>query len=264
MPLLARMGIESLLNDKVVLSVGAEAPFVRAGELLTLVGPLRGLVGALVSQLSPAGERPAPPSDEPAQAAPAGPLRTASVMSALQRALPAGATVVVDAGNTGACAVHHLAAPPDGRWLLAMGMAGMGYAFGAAVGASLATGRRCVVVAGDGAFFMHGLEIHTALEHALPITYLLLNNRAHGMCLVRERLLLRDDGGYNSFGPSHLGAGLSAMFPGLPAWDCADVAAIESALVRAFAHPGPSVVSVDLPEVEVPPFVAFRQAGARK
>ena len=74
-----------------------------------------------------------------------------------------------------------------------MGMAGMGYAFGAAIGAACATGRRCVVLAGDGAFFMHGLEIHTAVEHALPITYIMLNNSAHGMCLVRERLLLGEE-----------------------------------------------------------------------
>jgi acetolactate synthase-1/2/3 large subunit len=115
-----------------------------------------------------------------------------------------------------------------------------------------------VVVAGDGAFFMHGLEIHTAVEHALPITYVFLDNRAHGMCAVRERLLLRQDGEYNLFGPSRLGAGLGALFPRLPAWDCEDIGAVEASLARAFAHSGPAVISAVLPEVEVPPFAAFR------
>ena len=96
---------------------------------------------------------------------------------------------------------------------MAMGMAGMGYAFGAAVGAAVAAQRRCWVIAGDGAFFMHGLEIHTAIEHALPITYVIFDSRAHGMCLVRERLLLRQNGGYNSFRRSRLAEGLGAMFP---------------------------------------------------
>jgi acetolactate synthase I/II/III large subunit len=258
MPLLARMGLEPLLSDKVVVSVGSETPFVHGRQRVDLIGPLRAVLSALVEELGPPGDRSArPPS--PAERPAAGASRAASVMTALQRALPDGSVVLVDAGNTGAWAVHHLAAPPGGRWLLAMGMAGMGYSFGAAIGAALATGRRCVVLAGDGAFFMHGLEIHTAVEHTLPITYLLLDNRAHGMCLVRERLLLKDDGGYNTFGPSRLGAGLGAMFPRLPAWDCPDLETLESALARAFEVPGPAVVCAQLPEVEVPPFLAFRQ-----
>ena len=140
----------------------------------------------------------------------------------------------------------------------------MGWSFGAAVGAALATGRRCTVLAGDGAFFMHGLDVHTAVEHALPITYVIFNNRAHGMCLVRERLLLGAESGYNSFGPAHIGAGLAAMFPGLPAIDCRTLDEVEDALARARSAAGPVVVCAELPAVEVPPFVAFQQAGGAR
>jgi acetolactate synthase-1/2/3 large subunit len=52
------------------------------------------------------------------------------------------------------------------------------------------------------------------------------------------------------------------MFPGLLATDCRDRSSFAGAVARAFSHSGPSVVSVELPEVEVPPFVAFQQ-GAR-
>jgi acetolactate synthase-1/2/3 large subunit len=287
MPLLARMGLESLLADKAILSLGPEASFVRGREYVEIMGPVGVLLDALNDALAlraAPGARPShPPDDAPetpgstsdgpsagrSGSDPGGPqrpppdpapdsLRAAAVMEALRKAVPEKSIILVDAGNTGAFAAHHLEAPPGGRWLLAMGMAGMGYAFGAAIGAAFATGRRCVVVAGDGAFFMHGLEIHTAVEHALPITYVLLDNRAHGMCAVRERLLLRQDGEYNLFGPSRLGAGLGALFPRLPAWDCEDIGAVEAALARAFAHSGPAVISAVLPEVEVPPFAAFR------
>jgi acetolactate synthase-1/2/3 large subunit len=182
-------------------------------------------------------------------------------LEAVQLALPDGSVVVVDAGNTGAHAVHYLRAPRGGRWLLAMGMAGMGFSFGAAVGAALATGQRCTVLSGDGAFFMHGLEVHTALEHTLPITYVIFNNRAHGMCLVRERLLLGAESGYNTFRPSHIGAGLAAMFPGLYARDCSTLDELSSALVEAAAQRGPAVLCADLPTVEIPPFLAFQQVA---
>jgi acetolactate synthase-1/2/3 large subunit len=262
MPLLARMGLEPLLANKTIVSVGAEPPYLSGRELIHLGGSMRVVLEALAEQLGPVVERGVIAERAARPASGADKLQAASVLSALQDALPPGATVVIDAGNAGASTVHFLAPARGGRWLLAMGMAGMGYAFGAAIGVALATGRRCVVVAGDGAFFMHGLEIHTALEQDLPITYLLLNNRAHGMCLIRERLLLGQDGGYNQFGVSHLGAGLAAMFPRLPAWDCRDGDALASALAQAFAHPGPAVVTAELPEVEVPPFVAFQQPGA--
>ena len=75
--------------------------------------------------------------------------------------------------------------------------------------------RRTVVIAGDGSFFMHGMEIHTALQYRLPVTFLLFNNNAHAMCVTREQLFYDDLYSYNRFGPSRLGAGLAAMFPGL-------------------------------------------------
>jgi acetolactate synthase I/II/III large subunit len=145
-----------------------------------------------------------------------------------------------------------------------MGMAGMGYTFGAAIGAALASGRRTVVLAGDGAFFMHGLEIHTAVQHQLPITYVIFNNRAHGMCLVRERLLLGEEGGYNVFRESRIGAGLATLFPDLHASDCTTHAELERALAEALAASGPSVICASLPDVEVPPFAAFTGALAKR
>ena len=61
---------------------------------------------------------------------------------------------------------------------------------------------------------MHGMEIHTALQYRLPMTFLLFDNHAHAMCVTREQLFYDDLYSYNRFGPSRLGAGLAAMFPG--------------------------------------------------
>ena len=106
---------------------------------------------------------------------------------------------------------------------------------------------------------MQGMEVHTAVEHALPITYIVVNNRAHGMCLVRERLLLDENAGYNAFRPSHLGAGIAAMFPGVLAADCGTYGALKALLERAMDTPGPSFIAAELDDVEVPPFVPFQE-----
>ena len=131
--------------------------------------------------------------------------------------LPDDADIVVDAGNSGAAAIHHLPARRAGRFVVALGMGGMGYSFGAGIGMAFARRRRTVIVAGDGSFFMHGLEMHTAIQHRLPVTLVLFNNNAHAMCVTREKLYYDGIYSYNRFTPSRLGAGLAAMFPGLPA-----------------------------------------------
>jgi acetolactate synthase-1/2/3 large subunit len=268
LPLLARQGLEAVLREKVLVSLGAAPPFVTgarqihvAGDLSNTLRELAKRIGATPVRASAAGSSERPPVVASTEASS---FTTATVLGAVERLAPDRSVVLVDAGNTGASSAHYVRVPRGGRFLLAMGMAGMGYAFGGATGAALATGERCIVLAGDGAFFMQGLEIHTAVEHALPITYVLFDNRAHGMCLVRERLLLGENAGYNAFRRSHLGAGLAAMFPGLTSVDCTTLPEVEAALTASFSCDGPSVICAELPEVEVPPFTAFQQRAPER
>ena len=154
-------------------------------------------------------------------------------MAALDATLPDGVDIVVDAGNIGAAAIHHLRVRRDGRFIVALGMGGMGYSFGAGIGMAFGRGGRTLVIAGDGSFLMHGMEIHTAREYRLPVTFLLFDNHAHAMCLTREQVFYGDRYSYNRFGPSRFGAGLSAMFPGLPTADVDDIASLPAALTAA-------------------------------
>jgi len=169
---------------------------------------------------------------------------------------------VVDAGNIGASAIHHLPVRRGGRFVVALGMGGMGYSFGAGVGMAFGRRRRTVVIAGDGSFFMHGMEIHTALQYRLPVTFLLFDNHAHAMCVTREQLFYDDRYSYNRFGPSRLGAGLAAMFPDLPSVDVDEIGDLRGALQAALDTDGPSVISVECSADEIPPFANFL-SGAR-
>ncbi|MGZ8802422.1 MAG: thiamine pyrophosphate-dependent enzyme, partial [Mycobacterium sp.] len=178
----------------------------------------------------------------------------------LDAALPDGTDVVVDAGNIGAAAIHHLTARRDGRFLVALGMGGMGHSFGAGIGMAFHRAgrhRSTVIIAGDGSFLMHGMEIHTAVQYRLPITFLLFDNHAHAMCVTREQLFYGDRYSYNRFGQSRLGAGLATMFPGLTALDVFDVGQLPTALRIALDCDGPSVVGIECSPDEIPPFAAF-------
>ena len=52
---------------------------------------------------------------------------------------------------------------------------------------------------------MHGMEIHTALQYRLPVTFVLFNNNAHAMCVTREQLFYDDLYSYNRFAPKPVG-----------------------------------------------------------
>jgi acetolactate synthase-1/2/3 large subunit len=190
-------------------------------------------------------------------------VRYRDAMAALDEVLPDGIDVVVDAGNTGAAAIHHLPVRRGGRFVVALGMGGMGYSFGAGIGMAFARIRngsatgRVVVVAGDGAFFMHGMEVHTAVQYGLPVTFVLFNNNAHAMCVTREQLYYGEKYSYNRFSPSRLGAGLAAMFPGLTSVDVADVGGLAAALRASLDIDGPSVLSLECAADEMPPFAPF-------
>jgi acetolactate synthase-1/2/3 large subunit len=142
-------------------------------------------------------------------------------------------------------------------------MGGMGYSFGAGIGLAFARAKaqmprgRVVVIAGDGAFFMHGMEVHTAVQYRLPVTFVLFNNNAHAMCATSEKLFYGKWHSHNRFTASRLGAGLAAMFPGLSSIDVSDVAGFNAAVCTALDVDGPSVISVECAADEIPPFATF-------
>ena len=262
MSVTARNGLDDALAAVSVYSIGSTAPYVPCTHVYT--DDLRGSL--LLLRLALTGHGRASHTRVPDTLSHtelqlptfdgAG-VRYRAAMTVLDSVLPGGVDVVVDAGNIGASAIHYLPVRRGGRFLVALGMGGMGYSFGAGVGVAFGRRRRTVVIAGDGAFYMHGMEIHTALQYRLPVTFLLFDNHAHAMCVTREQLFYDDLYSYNRFGPSRLGAGLKTMFPGLFSTDVDDIDELPAALRAALDVDGPSVISIECSADEIPPFANF-------
>ena len=264
LPVTASAGLDAALADLTLLSIGALPPYPAA--LHTTATDLAATLGELLTRIDGTPTHTDPPADPTPMTVPeaAGPgLRYRTVVEAVQRELPTGADIFADAGNTGASVVHYLRVPEGGRFVVALGMGGMGYAFGAGIGSAFARHdaadgpHRTVVIAGDGSFYMHGMELHTAVEHALPITFVVFNNNAHAMCVTREQLYYRDRYSFNRFHPAHLGAGIAAMFPGLPARTVDEPGELAAALRDSFTATGPSFLEILCDPDEIPPFLPF-------
>jgi acetolactate synthase-1/2/3 large subunit len=70
---------------------------------------------------------------------------------------------------------------PGRRVLCPRGQAGLGYALPAAIGVATAhPGGRTIVLTGDGALGYAAGELATVVEHGLPVTVVVLNNRSFG------------------------------------------------------------------------------------
>jgi acetolactate synthase-1/2/3 large subunit len=117
------------------------------------------------------------------------PLKPQRVVAEMRRALPDDAILFVDIGNVMAWAIHYFPVRQPGTFFINMGFGSMGHAIAAAIGGKLASPNRVVaVLAGDGAFAMNGLEIHTAVEHNIPLIWIIQNNGGHGMVHLGESI----------------------------------------------------------------------------
>ncbi len=259
LPATARAGLDAAAAAVPVASLGAESPYLPTVHATSL--DLREALTELAEVFSARRTRAdvtrggSTPLQVPASVGPG--MRYREAVETIAAMLPAGSDIFADAGNTGAAVVHHLPVSRGSRFVVALGMGGMGYSFGAAIGAGFARHRRTFVIAGDGAFFMHGLEVHTAIEYHLPITFVVFNNNAHAMCVTREQLFYGDRYSFNRFRPSRIAEGIAAMFPSMPSYPARTCDQLFDALEAASVTSGPAFIVVDCDPDEVPPFLPF-------
>ncbi|HEY2510592.1 MAG TPA: thiamine pyrophosphate-binding protein [Polyangiaceae bacterium] len=191
-----------------------------------------------------------------------GDLLQSQAIEILEAHLPHDGHILFDAGNCAAAAIHGMTLPPRASSTIALGMGGMGYAIAGAIGAQLGDARRTrsVVLCGDGAFLMLGLEVHTAVEHELPILFVVFNNARHGMCVTRQQVYF--DGRIESSEYPRVDIATVARGLGDPSrlWvgRAGTPGQLRSELerYRSRSH-GPGVLELALMREEVPPFAPF-------
>lgn len=136
------------------------------------------------------------------------------------------------------------------------GLGAMGFGFGAAIGASIARGKkRTVLVTSDGSFHMNLNELATAVTNELPIVVIVLNNNALGM--VRQWQALFFDERYSNTSPNRkTDFKLLAEAFGAKAHRATTREEYDKAIEAAFAENGPVVIDVIIdPNERVYPFI---------
>ncbi len=170
----------------------------------------------------------------------------------LEAALPPDVLLFSDIGGHMLFNIHDLCLREGQRFLINFGFASMGHGAAAPVGAALVTDKPVVAIVGDACFTMNGMELLTAVEHELPVVWIVENNQMHGIIwhgsqLVGDRkpmLSVR----YRR--PLEIAAMARAM--GLSTWTVERPGMIGAVLRTALAHPGPSLIEVRT-DPEIPP-----------
>lgn len=180
-----------------------------------------------------------------------------ALVRAVSDRLAPGDIVVCDASLVSGWAAAHLQLPASGRAFVApRGLAGIGWAAGAAIGARFAApeNARVVVLAGDGAWTYGLAEVETAARYSLDLTYIIFNNAALAWVKHGEDGLGIDPP--SVFRDVDFAAVAEPM--GASATRATTLAEATAQLDAALAHAGPSLMDV-VTSVDASPIVSLSQ-----
>jgi len=117
------------------------------------------------------------------------PVKPQRLMGELVRTFSDDTRFVIDAGNSWAWATHYLHPKEAGHYRIGLGFGSMAWAIGASVGTAFgAPGKQVVCITGDGSFLMSGQELTVAIQHNLPVVFVVLNDSTLGMVKHGQKL----------------------------------------------------------------------------
>lgn len=132
-------------------------------------------------------------------------IHSHQLVSKLQQLMRHDEIVVTDMGAAMVAAHQILQFRPPQRIMTSGGLGEMGVALPAAIGASIASGKRVLCLHCDGGMMMNLQELATIAHHDLPIKIIVFNNNGYGMIKRTQDVTLHGN---------HVGVGSADMtFP---------------------------------------------------
>ena len=140
----------------------------------------------------------------------------------------------------------------------------MGFGMGASVGAAIGSGKRVILITGDGSFGMDLIELATAVTYRVPLTVVVVNNGTLGM--VRQWQTLYCSKRYSSTTlDRHTDFSAVAAAFGAEGTTASTIKGFESVFRAAYNSRRPSVIDASVsPDETVPSNTTFEETGKRR
>ena len=205
---------------------------------------LADFIRELVAHAPPAARRERPQiknlASEKYELRPDAPIKISRLMARLNETLDAGTVVIADIGDS-LFSTQELVTRGRTEFLSPAYYTSMGFSVPAALGASVARpDLRAIVVVGDGAFQMTGMELSTIIRHGFAPIVIVLDNKGYGT----ERFL--HPGDYNEIHPWAYHK-LPEVLGGGVGYEVRTEGEFDAALKQAWADTrGPSILQVHL------------------
>jgi acetolactate synthase-1/2/3 large subunit len=119
----------------------------------------------------------------------------------------------------------------------------IGPGFPLALGAAVATGRRTLLLHGDGGFMFHATELATAAQYQVPVVICVFNDSGYGVLRWLQDMRL---GRINETDLGKVDFAKMAESMGVPGQRVQTVEGFEAALATAMATEGPYLIDIDM------------------
>ena len=171
-------------------------------------------------------------------------LTPLNIMETINRCREADMPVATDVGQHQMWSAQMLNFSRERTFISSGGLGAMGYGMGGAIGSAMATGKKTLLITGDGSFGMDLNELATVVTHQLPITVILLNKRVLGMVRQLQDFFFDKTYSNTSLENRHTDFVMLAKAFGADAERVCDVESFEKALKKAIDGAKPYVIEV--------------------
>ncbi len=244
-------------KDAVIIQLDADQSEINKNVKVTLglVGDLRDAVDRILSRVAqqshPAWNKTVEALKEEqrrlAQQQPSVPagMDPRDVFAVINRLKDDETLIATDVGQHQMWTAQNIQLARPRSFLSSGGLGTMGFGLGAAIGGAVGTGKRVILLTGDGSFGMNLNELATAVSCQLPIVIILFNNSALGMVRQLQTFF---------FGRRYAGTNLQretdfvklAQAFGADGARVSDIAAFESALKNALKQKTPYLIEAQI------------------
>ena len=180
-------------------------------------------------------------------------LTPRNIILKLNQYLGENTTVCTDVGQHQMWSAQNLNFKTPRRFVSSGGLGTMGFGIGAAIGATVGTHERSVLITGDGSFGMSLQELATAVTYNIPVVILILNNSVLGMVRQWQTLFFDKHYSNTTLNRKNDFAAVAKAF-GADGEKVLTEEELDEAFIHAFNNNGPYVIdcSIDKDEFVLP------------